>query len=66
MKFINNVMTVLVRVWKEIDGTLKPNPVETSLMKGLLTKMWAKLREPIRNEKVREGVPAIPRPEGPR
>lgn len=52
MKFINNVMTVLVRVWQEIDGTLKRNPIETSLMKGLLTKMWAKLREPIRNEKV--------------
>lgn len=55
MKFRNNVATVLVRVWQD---------PEASIMKGLLTKMWAKLREPARNEEALEDVLAIPGPEG--
>lgn len=66
MKFRNNVTTVLVRAWQETDGTLKLSPIQGSLMKGLLTKTWAKLREPTRNKETLEGVSAIPRLEGPR
>lgn len=55
MKFRNNVTTVLVRAWQETDGTFKQSPIEASLMKGLLTKMWVKLIEPTRNEEALEG-----------
>lgn len=55
MKFRNNVTSVFVRAWQETDGTLKLSPTEANLMKGLLKKMWTKLKEPTRNEEALEG-----------